>query len=736
MRFTFIVFFFASSFHAILAQVSKDEIVKAEFVTITRPSIPLFSEPNDPDPIVLKNQFGVTYEYLRRAGSYARIRVPNYGEKFIERKAGDWLKSRSKSGVTLAKVSEKSGKIIQKALVINNLRLDPKAEIEINYYADPELKKKIGKISIFEVRYIFEEVDTSGKSAILVGRSDRFGRSNAANVLVGWMDKQHIVKWETLLGLEFDKKNYLKRKSCGRGRIFDSVRALTGGQEPIFYEGSSPEPMVYYANRFPILQNNPEYYKIAYIGNAQGKKGQKFSAGDIDAAKHKLNLLANNDRVQIAILIDATQGMQAHYPAVKTALKEFLAKNSAKGLAASVSICIYRDYVDDFPFQVMSEFTRDLKRLNRALEQISVYSTAADSGAKAYPEASFYGIDRTMKELSWKDSGINEKYILLIGDHGNHATDEKGYTGAGIGAELRKQNFSLNAIQVNVASPGQPLYSYNQMFVAQFNEIKENNQGFGELAVVPGVSSSRIRRALDNILVTQTKIQDVVTNARLGKIYPGTFTQKILARYGINPAIFGATQLCEVGYVSKNQTCENSVIKQTTASVLMKKPEVEALKVQMQQLSDAIFYFEPETEAELKQTVFRVVRALTGDEIRPDQEIAEFIEKKSGIPIQTDFLKFTVERFMEEVRDNERYRETFRKYLQLKLVFLEQVTKESKLSFDDSDWDKDDQIYLYRDTKEEKLYFFSLEQPLPKRGLEEVSVAKRRHAWVPLEFIP
>ncbi len=761
--FAWILFIFPLVLHSGYAGIAPAS--QEDYVTIITASPELYREANTGSPRVHTDEslFGKSFDVMNDSGQFLQIAVPGAGNAFIEEKP-TWILRNSKDISYIMARRMPNSRLIQKALIVNRPRAG-NIESDIGHYDNPDLSgSPRGKISIFEIRFVFAE----SEKAMLVGRTDRMTVANSKSVLVGWIDKDHIVSWNTLIGIEFYKDNYSERKECEIGKIFNSERKLKANKSPMFTEGNTPEPMPHYANRFPTLEkrDNGSSYKIAYIGNAfgkgQGKEKVVYSATQVDAEKNKIMKVIQNDDVQIAILIDGTKGMENHIGAVKTAVGKFLREYQGKnGMTANIAIAIYRDYpVGDKVFEKMTGFTRDLDTLQRAVGNVRIItSQGRDRGPGKYPEALFLGISRTMNEFEWKGSDQGEKYILLIGDHGNHEQydqypQDKEFTAQKIGQALKGKTITLCALQVNITGKWR---KYNEMFKRQIGVIKENNQTRGRLIKVPSRSSNAIYEGLGELVKDFLIIKGALVDIRnsgtvrddvtsytvegsgssktptgMSDMYKGVFAQKMLERYGINPDVFRAVQICDIGYVNNKNSCGHE---QLYERVLIIKNEIENLKVQMQRLSDAIKFYDSSAEEQFTKTVTKVVKTLTGDKIAPDENIAEFIHKKTGIPVNTPFLNKSLDQLLDDVRNRSK-RLTYRKYLQERIVLLEQVTKEKKLIFTEEDWEPNDEVFLYRNSGETVSYFFSLEQPLAERRASKLRESQKPYAWIPHEYLP
>jgi hypothetical protein len=729
------------------------------YLTIIDHNIKIYKEDDERSSIIdtsnikLKGEshtlFGESLKISDDGGKWLKVILPNGGDGWVRNDSNKILRNPSQSGAIQALLTGK-GKLFKKALVRNRVDLNSISS-SVQYYASPDLNHSIGNISIFEVRYIFK----TNSDAVLLGRVDRMHNSNSHSVLVGWMAKKFLIEWDNRIGIEFQKDNFKKRKTCNKAplvKLYKSMKNAKKNRDAIFTEGDSDESLPYYANRYPFLESKTSnMFKIAYIGNAIGNKS--YTADEVREERHKINSLIDQNNVDIAVLIDATSGMRKHIINVKKALIKFF-KNRENIKKARIAVAVYRDYADGSRlFGIQTDFTRDKDRLQSAIESVKVSSNSADNGVGAFPEAVFNGIKDATNQLSWESEG--EKYLLLVGDHGNHTDysqygDVTQYTAYEIGEMLKEFKITMFSIQVNLNDPSKKVF--NQMFENQVKIINENNGGLGKLQKVKNNSSKAILDAMHSSLQTDSNIKQHLTEIRnfsksptnnsrkrskkastgaLG-IYKGQFSQKLLERYNINADIFKAVQLCEVGYVHQKNRCG---IKQLVKKVLMGRNDLESLKVNMGTLVEAIADWDPETEDDVRNTIVKVVKALTGDKISDKDNIADFINKKTGIPVKTDFLKTSVSQLVEDMRE-EKLRGQFLKYLGKKLIGLEEVVKEQRLS--NAVWDQESLAWEYDETDEKIPYFFSLEQPLPNRGNEKKKVksSKMRHVWVPFEYFP
>lgn len=655
--------------------------------------------------------------------------------------------------------------LTRKVIVVNKLEAE-KFPQSLPLYSNSRLKgEPIGRTTIFELRYLFKE--NKAAKSMLIGKADRFTNKHSVKILSGWIATKHIEEWNNRIGIEFNKTNFSNRN---RGVILEMNKRKNTRKPMVMYkEEDDPTAMPYYVNRFPVLAKKEiegtdnVHYKVAYIGGAQGDSGEIFSQKEIAQAKEKVSKVAMNTNLQIAILIDSTQGMQSHMPSVKEALNQFLSKvkeNDKNNITIDIALATYRDWADGKKVHsIIADFTSDYASIASRLNQIQANSSSNDRGVGAYPEAMFSGIIRTVNDLQWTSS--SDHYLILIGDHGNHEDSsqyqqEANFSRENVRQTLKNKHVALYAIQVNINNPDRQ--DIIASFRRQIKFIVGDNNAFGSMEQIHGNSAYGISNALDkayeSFYTTKLAMSDVrqdktikaidiepaennasansQSETNLGSVYKGRFTQMVLERYNIDPKIFNAVQVCAVGYTTKFDIDGNN---QVIEKVLMTKLLVERLKLLVNDLASEIYSNSGEDDDLLRKAIINIVKALTGDKPSPDVSISEFIHKRVGLPIQTDFMQQSINDLIIMINDDDIKMELVR-YLRDKQLKLEEVVKEQEIIA--TDWDAESGTYQYREGKEIP-YFFSLEQPLleriKKKG-ETAIASNKTHVWLPFEYLP
>jgi len=610
------------------------------------------------------------------------------------------------------------------ALAGANINMDKDNQLQVNiYYAPIEDEKYLAsQAKLFQMRYIYKQKSVKGKKFYLVGLNESTSVGNSHNVIQGWVKEDKVLEWNNRIGVEFNQFDNVK------STIFETPK-----RDSVKYTESKKDLMHYYEPRFPLIKKvNRDTFKIGFIG---GSSDGSVTRGDIAKAQQAVkNVIQNND-LQIAILIDATSGMKPYFEDVKKSLSKFLKITKDKA-NVDIAITVFRDYADGKDiFETIKDFGSKGK-IN--LDKIKVKSNSKDNGVGAYPEALFYGIDKTTDTLNWTKKNI-EKYIIVLGDHGNHPNskqykEERKFKTFRLGKKLKSKLVTLWAIQVSNKASGKNLKRKQvslDRFPKQIGEIIAHNKGSsGKVISYKKASDKNIYTGLikiyNNFSAIKVALQGLkgqnTTASKTG------FSAAILARLGIDPKIFGQiSQVTSTGYITRKD-------KGFKQKVLIKKRALERLKTSINSLSGTLFrgaYHSEVGQRQIKNTVIRIFQDLTGDTIKENENIKRFIFKKTGLPIQTKALKQSINRLVRKATDRA-YRMALiqdleKKYIRIHAVLME---REVKIGGFNSSTGK----FSFKEGKE-KRYFYNLEQPIEsKKGI--IDNSQVLHAWVPIELFP
>ncbi len=606
------------------------------------------------------------------------------------------------------------------SLSSSNVNINENNQLQVNiYYAPNESNQYLSsQAKLFQMRYIYKEVKINDKIFYLIGSNESTNIDNVDTAIQGWVKEDKILEWNNRIGVEFSKTDN------ANSQIFNSFE-----MKDVKYTETNKDSMKYYEPRFPLIKKaNKTAFKIGFIG---GSDDGSLTRGDIAKAQEAVKTVITNNDLQIAIIIDATRGMKPYFKDVKNALNSFL-QITKKKANVDIAITIFRDYSDGKEiFEVMKDFKSN-KKIN--LNKIKVKSNLKDIGEGTYPEALFYGINKSIDSLKWSKKNI-EKYMIVLGDHGNHPNSkqykqEKKLQTSTLGAKLKKQLITLWAIQVSnqAKEPNANVKKESiKRFPKQIKEIIASNVGsLGKVISYRKASEKNIYNGLikiyNNFFAIKTALSGLEDVEKTG------FSASILARLGIDPKIFGQiSQVTSTGYIKRSD-------KGFKQKVLIKKRALERLKTSINSLSGTLFrgsYHSEVGQRQIKNTVIRIFQDLTGDTIKENENIKRFIFKKTALPIQTKALKQSINRLIRKASDKE-YRlqlvqELERKYIKIHGVLM---GKEVKIGLFNSSTGK----FSFTEGKE-KRYFYNLEQPVENKK-EIIDNSQVLHAWVPIELFP
>ena len=353
--------------------------------------------------------------------------------------------------------------IYNKALLCVNLetiKSDPSNAVGVGY-REPSTKSR-GEVLETDINFYFIMKEENGM-ALLANQSKMDG-DVTDQVLEFWVPTQSYVPWNQRSCLEptwkiddveyFADKDivapvYGNKKLSGeqiskiRYELLDLTNVPPLKQQYIYrMPGSSL--------RYPILDDGSEtIYNMSTFssnGDAVGGRSKKKTPEEI-ADSIKKARLEKMQHINLAIVIDGTSSMEPYYPAVKDAIKEGL-QFFKDGYKIKVGVVIYRDYDDGDGLCEFMPLTsiNNIERFNDFLDRGGDYGIKSSSRDKTNEEALFYGINMALDTLRFNDGESN--MMLIVGDCGNAADDDKCASEADIIAKMSKHNIHPMSFQV------------------------------------------------------------------------------------------------------------------------------------------------------------------------------------------------------------------------------------------------------------------------------------------------
>jgi len=611
----------------------------------------------------------------------------------------DAIKVKNKRGVKTT--------LSQKALVVNSVNREDGTtkQIKIPYFKDSGLKRKKGEISLYEIYFILAEKVVNGQKVILLSKKSSLGYGDIGS-LVGWVKAQgNLIKWDTRIAVEPEENRRFTAYITSR---FNQKYGDLPNKKKKFYE-----------MRYPLISKEQNGYKISFMD-------EEVKFGNI---RQKVSDFLHQKDAKIIFVIDATAGMGIHINKVKSAIKGFL-----NGTNIKVAIAIYRDYPDgNQKYKLITKGWKSPKSALRKLDRVRAFSSSQDSsqvkGAQyAILKAVYNGIYSTLRDrrLDLKNQPIKTK-MVVIGDYGNHTTGDS-ITQDMIVKLLTDYKVDITAIRIPQANYSQ----YSKLFTIQMKQIINQSKTGGEVIEIPMGNDivSDVKKQIKN------SVKRFQTTLRIVKKYVNYNGEeltkeeiKYLQDLGWDTDALGQRQQCYILYIKKDTPFKRVI--------LADKKTINHLQSELQTMADNIRRWkagDTRNRDSLIRSIKESIEVITGDKIKNDENIRDFINNKSMIPMKKGgFLDNTIEELFQEIEKNNKTRIDMADELEKKSIYLNALKEQVKVidivkkngQWDaEYDVDEDDNRIKHRTLFDISI---SIDQRRNKKG---------KWLWVPLEYLP
>ncbi len=650
-------------------------------------------------------------------------------------------------------------KVYRKIITRNNIS-EGQAIEKVKFYTGPDERKyKICyESNLLKIWYIYREEEKNGQKYYLVGESDNwsldclFG-SEKSLAIAGWVKAGLCYQWNTRVALEFYKENFKERE---RVKFFNTHREAKlyyidkKKIEFIAEEPNSSEPLSYVDMRYPVIELSEGIYKVGIPGKIFSSKGEEIliSERKLRETFQKLYELQSHSRqIDVLFVIDHTTSMRPHFGYVKRAVEDFIKEiPDFFKVRIRFALCTYRDYPErEFLFKRWVDFrnANNLEVFKKALEKAK--SNCGDVYDRTPKEAVFYGLVSAINNVSWrKDSS---RFVILIGDVGDHPNDPNGYTDAQgfptdkVIQSLKEKKVFFYAVQVNYLKQREAYQAFN----TQMRYLLEK-YGYGYVKHANTTSHEDFYNILKNIrreVTLALKFYDCLSNGNsmdvcLKKLAnsPIGFTSKFLElakeklkERGISEEILNQikklVQVCGEGWTRLKD--RHGYI-QMREVILVSKTDLQILIGILANLC------RPgkggkgkEIEKNFGSFIINAISAVTGDEYQDGERLNKFLEKATGIPVRKRrLLRYTKEGLNNICRKDPNECRKIRSLLKRSYAFLQSVMGEYEVRECNIEGNiRIIPVYTNKqeNIKKEKKWWFST-----KGGAE--------YAWVPWEYFP
>ena len=405
-----------------------------------------------------------------------------------------------------------SGGVGRKALVVPNLdrQNSSQQEARTQLYNHPNVSRqdaqKGRRAGLFRVLYVFKETN----SAMLLGITPTVEDGSAGSVILGWMPKQYLAEWN--------------RRGAYGPAYGEFVEAPVGEKIPFFMDQSSlsnyektcqppdggiklnvlQDETIPLTPAFPDVGEgmrrtigNPQRELLTIVGSSTTAGGQD----EILRVTRRLQELSDKIKnVNLLFVVDATASMGRYFPEIAKIIRDINEWSTSwvADVEIRIGFGIYRDY-PDCPNECWDNLG-DIRTYDSSMAE-AIQSIECKSKGTNRPEAFYQGILENLS--SWFPDPQETNIVILIGDEGNHITDDN-FNGEEVREELERINASLFAFQAT-AFLTESSMGFQSDVLGWMNGLKEQNERNGiptELKrLAPGVVGFEF--ANDNLINTR-----------------------------------------------------------------------------------------------------------------------------------------------------------------------------------------------------------------------------------------
>jgi hypothetical protein len=177
-------------------------------------------------------------------------------------------------------------------------------------YNSPELKKKISKIRLNEISYIFKKSEDGRK--YLIGNDNQFVIDSAAKAMLGWVSTEVVHNWGDRL--------YISSSKTGAG-LDDSVSVTLKHvhADPLL---DTSQIILRSAPVIGIQQNG---YVLAVANDVYDKSKNEIIAinGNVLSYQNYLDFRKGKDHINIVFVVDGGSSMMKHFASMNNAIQSF-----------------------------------------------------------------------------------------------------------------------------------------------------------------------------------------------------------------------------------------------------------------------------------------------------------------------------------------------------------------------------------------------------------------------------
>jgi hypothetical protein len=604
-------------------------------------------------------------EGLWKARFYLGLSYYNIGEYVDARKEINKLfvklaKAFNKSDepvVSNAEKEEERVRVKDGLLVRNGLPLKVITKKKAMIHKGPiSSSPVVENVSAFKSLFLFSADPESSKQDMTTNGFYRVGQTPDMGNIMGWVNGKYVQEWNHREVAGFAP--LAGRKPAKIYKTKNDLKIVLQSKDPDVRVPVAREVSGTSKNRYkvllPILDISNENIANQKRGLCQVAflESPDAEAADVQCNKSKYD---GYGQIDIMFVIDTSRGMKPYVDGLREVVKPLSELiGQYPDICARFGIVAYRDRISlqsrkkrGYIQKTYTALTDSYDEFKAALDSVAV----SMAGSESTPAAVFDGLNEAINaNIGWRESGV--KLIILIGDASADVSEEKNplkYTLSGLLKDAEDREVRIYAIKLDGGGKAD-------------SEIQEKQWKGLAKGITLGTEGAYIRVAegTPSVKEYKKKIQSSICKEfglaqqlyEIAEMYLDTAKAERVPEIS-DTEIMVSNNLVDIlpaGNKAENQRLNFSTgwvqldqdgIPIIKSHLMMSGEELELLSYLLDSLQMIV---KGKTNVDrIKKTFIQDLESISGGEFNEEEDtIKYFVEKKMGIPLQPEFLRFTL----------------------------------------------------------------------------------------------
>lgn len=569
-------------------------------------------------------------------------------------------KALNKSGEPVVSKTEKekeSVRVKDGLLVRNGLVLKVITKKEAMIHNGPVSSSPVvEKVSAFKTLFLFSADPESNKQEMTTNGFYRVGQTPYMGNIMGWVNRKYVQEWDHREVAEFTP--LAGRKPAKIYKTKNDLKIVLQSKNP---DASDPVALEVSGTS---KKRNKALLPILDISNeniANQKRGlcriAFLESPDAEAAEMQCNKSKYDGYGQIDIMfvIDTSRGMKPYVDGLREVVKplsELIGQHP--DICARFGIVAYRDHISlqsrkkrGYIHKTYTALTDNYDKFKAALDSVAV-STA---GSKSGPDAVFDGLNEAINtNIGWRQSGV--KLIILIGDASANVAEEKNplnYTLSGLLRDAEAREIRIYAIKLDGGD-----WADSEIQEKQWKSLAEGmTLGTKGAYIRVAKGSQSVEEYMKKINESICKefglaqqlyeIAEMYLDTAKAERVPDISDTEIMVSNNIvdTPSVGKKAENQRLNFSTGWVPLDQDGIPIIKSHMMMSGEELELLTYLLDSLQMII---KGKSNVDrIKKTFIQDLESISGGEFNEEEEtIKYFVEKKMGIPLQPELLRFTL----------------------------------------------------------------------------------------------